>query len=475
MRLLHTTRLEFEEFYEDQIPLYAILSHRWGSVNEEVSYSDFMSGAKRRTTGYAKILSFCRIAKEDGLDFCWVDTCCIDKTSSAELSWAINSMFRWYQRARICFAYLQDVTADSELESSDWFKRGWTLQELIAPSRLVFLDTDWLRLGTREQLRSEISRISRIDKDILEDQTALKNYAVAQIMSWAAGRRTSRSEDQAYCLLGLFDVNMPLLYGEGTGAFYRLQEAILAKGDDDSLFAWGSEAETHGQLMGQPSMFAESADAFRDCGDIIRRFPSKSVLFEKTGYGMMILIHRSYNPEIVSDLLQCVELRFHPEPGLTIPLSCGRHSNPHRPITGGKQVESGILALQLILDHGKWRRVGVVAVPLDSGHLGFISDQKPVYTNDYVRLYAHHDPTSQYGRYAATPSIKHSLFMSRKWPKYIRWIHLQDASKLDIASMSGLDAETGNDATVNDNKNLNIRDEVPMAEANKASTNQTEV
>ena len=142
MRLLHTTRLEFEEFYDDQIPRYAILSHRWG--RDEVSYQDFLAGRKLDGAGDKKILACCRYAAGDRdmvpINWVWIDTCCIDKSSSAELAEAINSMFRWYQNASICYAYLSDVKKSnqenltkSEFESSQWFTRGWTLQELIAP------------------------------------------------------------------------------------------------------------------------------------------------------------------------------------------------------------------------------------------------------------------------------------------------------------------------------------------------------
>ena len=158
MRLLHTTELRFEEFYDDQIPRYAILSHRWGP--DEVSYQDFLAGRKMDGAGYKKILQACQIAAAGGYQvrsdprllstpsvWIWIDTCCIDKASSAELSEAINSMYHWYGKSQVCYVLLHDVTVSdewlktkSEFVRSEWFDRGWTLQELLAPWRVVFLD-----------------------------------------------------------------------------------------------------------------------------------------------------------------------------------------------------------------------------------------------------------------------------------------------------------------------------------------------
>ena len=157
-------------------------------------------------------------------------------------------MFRWYQKARVCYAYLADVLKDTnpnedslvpeEFSRSRWFTRGWTLQELVAPQNVVFYSRSWKNIGTKEQLCNTISTITGIDIDTLlgEDLTVV---SVANKMSWASGRRTTRIEDMAYCLLGIFDVNMPLLYGEGQKAFLRLQEEILRSSYDHSLFAWG--------------------------------------------------------------------------------------------------------------------------------------------------------------------------------------------------------------------------------------------
>ncbi|KAI0868684.1 heterokaryon incompatibility protein-domain-containing protein [Hypoxylon argillaceum] len=195
MRLLHVNSYEIREFVEGNVPDYAILSHTWGE--QEVTYKDMKKGNADKLKGYQKILGCCDQSRLDGFEYVWIDTCCIDKRSSSELSEAINSMYRWYQEARVCYAYLEDVynvdqddANHTKLKSSRWFTRGWTLQELIAP----------------------------------------------QIV-WASKRKATRIEDEAYCLLGLFGVSMPLIYGEGSKAFRRLQEEIMKQSDDETIFA----------------------------------------------------------------------------------------------------------------------------------------------------------------------------------------------------------------------------------------------
>lgn len=179
---------------------------------------------------------------------CCTQRCCIDKTSSAELSEAINSMFRWYRNSAICYAYLDDVSFDGQgpvdLEScgfgaSRWFSRGWTLQELIAPSHVVFKSAKWHQLGTKDELQVVLSRITGIEMHYLS-AADLDTASTAKKMSWAAHRQTSRVEDRAYSLFGIFNVNLPLIYGEGEKAFSRLQAEILrVKPEDHSIFAWG--------------------------------------------------------------------------------------------------------------------------------------------------------------------------------------------------------------------------------------------
>lgn len=265
MRLLHTKELEtggfeLQEFGEQDTPPYAILSHTWG--DGEVTLQDMALGRFAGKKGYEKIRGCCSLARANGYDYAWVDTCCIDKTSSAELSEAINSMYRWYGEAGVCYGYLADVPSTAEFAESRWFTRGWTLQELIAPETVIFLDEAWNELGTRETLKQDISRRTGIPLSVLSGSD-LNGMSVAQKMSWAASRKTSRSEDRAYCLMGIFGINMPLLYGEGERAFMRLQEEIMKVTDDDSIFAWRSNGQRHGSLL------ATSPDAFEHSGNIV--------------------------------------------------------------------------------------------------------------------------------------------------------------------------------------------------------------
>ncbi|KAK3676846.1 hypothetical protein LTR78_003050 [Recurvomyces mirabilis] len=282
MRLLNTTDFSFQEFWTFYTtPAYAILSHRWS--DEEVSFKIWRKGI-----GYVKIKKFCTVAKSFGFDWCWADTCCIDKRSSAELSEAVNSMYDWYKHSSLCITYLSDVHYNSEgprtdwvfhdaiasMKHSEWFSRGWTLQELIAPPRILFLSSEWTILGHITShfilddglvpgyppLQAHISSITGIDVGILINSNVLEAACVAEKMSWAADRQTSRPEDMAYCLLGLFHVNMPLLYGEGaTKAFMRLQLEIIRKSSDESIFAWREQSWTwQGLLSSSPKVFKHS-------------------------------------------------------------------------------------------------------------------------------------------------------------------------------------------------------------------------
>lgn len=264
MRLLNTTTHALTSFVQDP-PLYAVLSHRWG--DHEVSFHELTSGADAtRLSGFNKIRDSARQAKQLGYDYIWIDTCCIDKTSSAELSEAINSMFSWYQSAGHCIVFLPDVQgADSQdFAQSVWFTRGWTLQELLAPSRVNFYDRDWSPIGTRESLAEVIATATRIQMDVLQGRQ-LHSIPACRKLSWASDRETTRPEDMAYSLMGILEVNMPLLYGEGTEkAFMRLQQTFISYSDDESIFAWtASEAEVEkrqlwGLLAPSPRFFQKS-------------------------------------------------------------------------------------------------------------------------------------------------------------------------------------------------------------------------
>jgi hypothetical protein len=277
MRLLKVVRSEndsyrgfrlIERFGED-IPPYAILSHTWGGDDDEVTFKDILKGRGYYKSGYRKLRFCADHAFAEGLRYIWVDTCCIDKRSSAELSEAINSMYRWYQNCTKCYVYLDDITVPEKdivfgeysvfarlqrdrvcdwewkryLAGARWFTRGWTLQELLAPNKVVFFATQRTRsrtiamhlssiyLGDKEELAESLHEATGISVAALLHQKPLSDFSVEERLSWAAGRKTKREEDMAYSLLGLFDIHMPLLYGEGyEKAFYRLKKEI-----DESL------------------------------------------------------------------------------------------------------------------------------------------------------------------------------------------------------------------------------------------------
>jgi len=317
MRLLNARTYEFHDVLGAIKPKYAILSHTW--EGEEVVFEDMRDTSRAKWSakkGYFKIGKTCEQALEDGCDFVWIDTCNINKDSSTELSEAINSMFRWYRDAVICYAYISDVKAGDphSLSECRWLTRGWTLQEMIAPDRVHFYDMNWDFLGSRISLAAQLSEHSGIHASVLlrrhrgqmgfqiptekghlavdftselddtsysrktitgrecqcctsteEDdvQSMLDGFSVAQKMKWASKRTTSREEDIAYCLMGLFDVNMPLLYGEGKKAFYRLQKAILGISSDHSILAFRSDLSEN-VFTGESPLLAPHPAFFRD-------------------------------------------------------------------------------------------------------------------------------------------------------------------------------------------------------------------
>ena len=360
MRLLNARTLTLEEFLGDNKPKYAILSHTWGNNEDEVTLQDAMGPRAVEKAGWAKIKYTCDQALKDGLKYAWVDTCCIDKASSTELSEAINSMFRWYEKAAVCYVYLVDVPPNADLHPenslfgrSRWFTRGWTLQELLAPSNLIFFANDWSVIASRDELATIISSITGVDEYFLAGQgtgtsctslglessielqrprettsmaevpsaqkpglsSRLNQASIAERMSWAAKRKTTRQEDEAYCLLGIFGVNMPLLYGEGPGAFIRLQEEIIRHSDDLTLLAWNWlqngnllkpkrtgyipfclnslvswEKLYRFHISGKPkTLLALSPSAFSECGNLMPcRIGQLSVSFSLTSKSLSI-------------------------------------------------------------------------------------------------------------------------------------------------------------------------------------------
>ena len=235
MRLINANTFRLEEFIKAEVPAYAILSHTW--EDEEVNYAEIASASSLETLGqpkYSKIRGSVELAKAQKLDYIWVDTCCIDKSSSAELQEAINSMYRWYKNAAVCFVYLSDYhwdrplgrrdweeTRELDLQKGRWITRGWTLQELIAPSNVQFYDSSWTYLGDKAKYPYSISRDTGISEAVLKSGD-VSTASVAQRMSWASSRKCTRVEDVAYSLMGIFNINMPMFYGEGENAFLCL-------------------------------------------------------------------------------------------------------------------------------------------------------------------------------------------------------------------------------------------------------------
>jgi hypothetical protein len=229
MRFLQTNDFSLVEYTDDDIPPYAILSHVWG--DEEVLYDDVqMDGKSKNKRGFRK-LKFCqKQAVEDGLEFFWIDTCCIDRSSSSELSEAVNSMFDWYRNADKCYVYLTDVTSKKQRKeqfcNSNWFNRSWTLLELLAPRTIEFFNLQGASIGDRTSLLQDIEAITTIPRDAIQHCRIFK-YSVAERLAWAGTREATHEEDKAYSLLGIFKIRMPLMYGEGRWrAFARLESQL---------------------------------------------------------------------------------------------------------------------------------------------------------------------------------------------------------------------------------------------------------
>ncbi|KAK4215806.1 hypothetical protein QBC37DRAFT_418571 [Rhypophila decipiens] len=305
MHLLNTQTLQLEE-HIDNIPPYVILSHTWG--DQEVSYQEMMmttpqSPETQQKAGYTKILATCHLAQQiliypdepisqgNRISHVWIDTCCIDKSSSAHLTENINSMYEFYTRARLCIVHLVDlplgVTFKEGLKSCRWITRGWTLQEMIASREIHFYSSnyvpdgdvkEWKYLGTKAQFSDALAEATNVPRDVLTGSGSVGSYSLAQRMLWASKRITTRPEDMAYCLLGIFGVNMPLIYGERDRAFRRLQEHIIKGSNDMTIFAWEpvtSSSSSAGSGTGQQrrehgfcSIFAPSPANFQNCNMI---------------------------------------------------------------------------------------------------------------------------------------------------------------------------------------------------------------
>lgn len=307
MRLLDTTTFELASnspsiFKQEG---YAILSHRW--IGSEITfeqlggYVDALRAAgdtPLESPQQDKIRGACQIARAKGIRWMWIDTCCIDKSSTAELSESLNSMFRWYRDAKLCITYLLDVIrkgagkedfTNEAGHPSVWFSRGWTLQELLAPRHLEFFDKNWDSIGNRAELAEQIEKITGIHSNYLKGETGddFRDACIATKFSWIAKRQTERDEDMAYSMLGLFGVTMDPRYGEGWGAFMRLQKELLSSWRDESLFAWKMmQADAGLKLLSgvhtQPldnwkenewGLLAPHPLCFKDCGQMTATCP----------------------------------------------------------------------------------------------------------------------------------------------------------------------------------------------------------
>ncbi|KAK7467679.1 hypothetical protein VKT23_004732 [Stygiomarasmius scandens] len=212
------------------VPPYAILSHRW-IPGKEVVYNEFVRPQKEtfQKSGCRKIMAACRKALQDGVRYIWVDTCCIEQGNHEDVAANITSMYAYYQNAEICYAYLADVTRTAEwIEASEWFDRGWTLQELLAPRTVAFFNENWTYIGSKHELRDDICRKTTIPPSVLLGKQSVQDVDVLTRMSWATRRETTKQQDRAYCLQGLLGVSVEPDYDEyWKVSFSRLGRALL--------------------------------------------------------------------------------------------------------------------------------------------------------------------------------------------------------------------------------------------------------
>ncbi|OAG09555.1 uncharacterized protein CC84DRAFT_1137308 [Paraphaeosphaeria sporulosa] len=392
MRLIDVDTLEIKAFSEQDVPDYAILSHTWGA--DEVTFQEmslitrmnsvsqafssqrsddsregnagrvYESGAVMvamemlvhggwgagtnvpntseealmRREGYCKIIQSAKEAKSLGYQWVWIDTCCIDKTSSAELQESINSMYKWYKESSICLVYLNDVApsiaatidtqatfeaASNAFTNSRWISRGWTLQELVAPTALRFYYQDWTLMGDKREFLEELSNATGIPIFVL-DNGELSELSIAERMSWASYRQTTRIEDMAYCLLGIFDIQMPLLYGEGEKAFIRLQEEILKTTDDYSLFAWRVVTSDSGSASKSVyrGLLARSPLEFRHCSSVERENTTCTLPMSATAIGLHLELEFLNDPKDRTRFLVLIRCNNSLNQRLAIYLKC---------------------------------------------------------------------------------------------------------------------------------------------------------
>ena len=339
MRFVNTESLRFtyvpDSKIESEENKYAVLSHRWGASSDEISFVDIEESRDySHKKAFTKFKGFCDLASHLGCRYGWIDTCCINKGDSLEMSEAINSMYRWYQGSSICIIHLEDVPTKPLLESV-WFDRGWTLQELIAPKEANFYDRDWRLIGLKTELLQALSTKTGIPEGVLDHTMQPSACSVAQRMSWAAKRETIRVEDRAYSLLGIFDVSMPQIYGEREAAFVRLQRAITQQSKDETIFAWPMSDKDGDQTY--TGLFAQSPSDFLGCNNVISVRGSTG--FSETNGELSIKLRTfPYSIETYGALLNCT-YQASPEERMAILLARlsteGEYVRVKRAIPGG--------------------------------------------------------------------------------------------------------------------------------------------
>lgn len=453
MRLINAETYELESFTDHrQTPKYAILSHTW--MEEEVLFQDLQSSipACRDMKGFKKIEYTCQQALKDGLEYAWVDTCCIDKSSSAELSEAINSMFAWYKESEVCYVYLADVDGPAELlssrqqsdggnSSSDtqddprwsdthepgsieqqedashapadcnvssetsfetqfaasrWFTRGWTLQELIAPSRTIFFSRTWGESGSLKDLAPAVSSITNIPLVLLYGETRVTSYSAARRMSWASRRKTTRIEDEAYCLLGIFGVNMPLLYGEREGAFRRLQQEILQSSNDLSLFAWDqTRADGSDWHPGSHSAFGAPSEQTQSEGRLLAKSPA---FFASSGYIRLSMRNAMPLISLTATGIQASMMVSSPPLGTTqrclLALNCHDERFPDYTLTLRASLEPDLSDEILHNGFDRGRRISTLCRPCTSHRLYLIARYANLASRKMTLLYDEYGDSS---------------------------------------------------------------------------------
>ncbi|KAI4251109.1 MAG: hypothetical protein LQ352_005058 [Teloschistes flavicans] len=403
---------------------YAILSHRWVDEDKNVDFQKFeplgedvmrdlravearkaaearkvveerknlvaklsspQTGSYGIDKGLAKVAWACRKARGDNIPYIWIDTCCIDKRPGADIrqvSIALTSMFRWYRDAQVCYTYLQDVTTDKNefqqggyrpFEQSEWFTRGWTLQELLAPHDLRFFDHDWRFMGTKRDRSNQIQEATNIERKHLDGD--LTGACIAVKMSWLSGRTTTLREDMAYCMLGVFGVPMDVQYGRGEKEFLRLQEILIERFDDESIFAWADSdmstqlgsgnpqqqqgqppPSTSGLLAPWPSLFQHSSHLTVDNEKLYRPRQEGGHKAEKDGimFPLPMKLPDHGNGVEWNTLLANRMINYN------LGLNCW----------AGGQEKQGNVTLRLQRDQGRqWRRANVKMLEFDKGSL----------------------------------------------------------------------------------------------------------